>query len=65
MSNAFDDMYRAVSEAQQQIRAVDSQMSRMANLCRGRLRNVDDHYTLAALKRELANYNVKTGKWKP
>jgi len=65
MSNAFDEMYRAVGEAQATIRAVDSQVERMARLCCGRLRKVDNEDTLAALKRELANYNLKTREWKP
>lgn len=64
MNNIFDDMRRAVSQAQDTLRAADSIANDMALLLRDRLRNVDNTYTLAALKRELRNFNLTTRIWK-
>jgi multidrug resistance efflux pump len=65
MSNAFDDVRAAVSAAKFQLQAADSVATNMAALLMGRLRKVQSDAALAALKRELADYNIQTGKWKP
>lgn len=64
MSNAFDDVHEAVEQAKLQLAAADEVAYNMAQLLRGRLRKVDSHSTLAALKRELQDFNAVTGKWK-
>lgn len=64
MTNAFDEVRAAVEEAREQLRAADSVAYNMAHLLRGRLRKVEDRYVLAALKRELHDFNATTGKWK-
>ena len=65
MSNPFDETRRAVVLAEQQIRATDQIATDMARLLRGRLNKVDSPWILKDLKRELANYNIRTGEWKP
>jgi hypothetical protein len=64
MSNAFDDVRAAVDHARFQLEAADSVATNMAILLRGRLRKVSSHSALAALKRELQDFNIQTGKWK-
>jgi hypothetical protein len=64
MSNAFDDVRTAVEQAQFQLEAADSVATNMAKLLVGRLRRVNRHNALAALKRDLQDYNIQTGKWK-
>ena len=64
MSNPFDQVRQAVIDARTQLRAADSVAGSMASLLRGRLRNVDDRYVLAALKRELRDFNLTTKTWK-
>lgn len=65
MSNPFDETRRAVDMARLQLRAADKSATDMAALLCGRLRKVDAHWALIELKRELANYNIRTGEWKP
>lgn len=62
--NAFDDVRAAVALANTQLAAADEVAVNMAGLLVGRLRKVyrEDH--LRALKRELADFNIQTGKWK-
>ncbi len=61
----FDEMYAAVTEAKQTIAIADSHVSRMADMCRDRLRTGKvSTYTLERLKRELRNFNIHTGTWK-
>jgi hypothetical protein len=64
MNNPFDETRAAVKAAREQLNAADAIAYSMANLLRGRLRKVDDRYTLAELKRELQDFNAVTGKWK-
>lgn len=64
MSNVWDDMRLAVSKSRDTLRAADSVSTDMANLLRGRLRNVLNEYALADLKRELRDFNIKTREWK-
>ena len=63
-NNAFDDVRAAVTMARFQLEAADSVATNMADLLRGRLRKVATRSSLAALKRELSDYNIATGKWK-
>ena len=63
MSNPFDDVRVAVQDARAKLRAADSVAYSMAELLRGRLRQVDSKYLLRALKSELRQYNANTGKW--
>lgn len=63
MNNHFDTMRAAMDEARQVQAAADSQANKMANMLRGRLRKVGS-YNLAALKRELRDFNMHTGEWK-
>jgi len=60
----FSEMRSAVCEAEQTVRLADAMAANMTRLIVGRLRNVHDSDLLSALKKELSNYNVRTGKWK-
>ena len=64
MDNEFDKMREAVSQARVQIAAVDNVVGAMAELMIGRLRtgNVSQR-ALTQLKKELAGFNMHTGKW--
>ena len=63
MSNAFDTMRAAVSEARMVMDAADNMAPRIAQLLPGRLRKcwIGD---LRALKRELRDFDMTTGQWK-
>lgn len=63
MSNAWDSLRQALSDAREVNRAADHYASQMAGMLRGRLRACDLN-DLAALKKELRDYNIHTGKWK-
>jgi hypothetical protein len=64
MSNAFDEVWAAERQARDQLAAADNVAKNMARLLVGRLRHVHDERALAALKRELQDFNIQTGKWK-
>ena len=64
MSNPFDEIRRAVSEASQQLRAADEVATDLARLLDGRLRRVTSTYVLSRLKEQLRDFNMHTGKWK-
>lgn len=59
----FDDVNRAVNEAQDHLSLADSVASRMAGMLRGRLRHVSTRM-LAELKKELRDFNARTKEWK-
>lgn len=61
--NAFDQMKQAVYEAELTMRAADRSANDMASILRGRLHHVSGS-TLAALKRELRDFNIQTYEWK-
>ena len=63
--NKFDLMREAISEAEHTIRAAESKTEWMADILshNGRLRSVSPS-VLRRLKRELANFNMHTGRWK-
>ena len=63
MSNPFDEMRAAVSNAQSTLNAADEAAKTMAVLLKGRLRKVSP-WVLAALKRELSEFNAHTKEWK-
>jgi hypothetical protein len=65
MSNAFDDVRAAVDQAKFQLQAADDVAGNIAYLLQGRMRKVWNTSVLAALKRELSEFNIQTGKWKP
>lgn len=62
----FDQMVQAVEQAHNTIKRADMVAGNMARILKGRLRtaNVPSH-VLSDLKRELANFNMHTGQWKP
>lgn len=64
MNNPWDEVNAALYQAEELIRALDKHAYRMARLLRGRLRHASCS-DVEALKRELADYNIRTGKWKP
>lgn len=63
MSNKFDEMRAAVSEAKDTFAAADSTAHKMAGMLAGRLRHVGGS-ELEQLKRELREFNMKTHRWK-
>lgn len=63
MTNMFDEMRAAVSQAETTLRAADSVADSMARLLRGRLKSVPG-YVLSDLKRELRDFNIHTKEWK-
>jgi hypothetical protein len=63
--NAFDDVRAAVEQAKFQLAAADGVANNMAKLLCGRLRKVGSTMALAELKRELSDFNMHTGRWKP
>lgn len=63
MSNAFDQIHEAIEQAKIVNRTCDRQAEKLAQLLDGRLRHVTS-WTLKSLKKQLENYNMRTGKWK-
>lgn len=63
IENPFDAMRSAVQQARDLNRAVDSQANTIADLLQGRLRTLTPG-RLAALKRELRDFNMHTGVWR-
>lgn len=63
MDNAFDTMREALAQARQAQAAADNYANGMANMLRGRLRHVSGG-VLADLKKELRDFNIRTGEWK-
>lgn len=63
--NTFDDMREAVQDARTKLRAADNVVGAMAEMCAGRLRTANvSPSALEKLKKELADYNIHTAKWK-
>ena len=64
------EMQKAIDEASNVQKRADACAGKMAQLLVGRLRSVSrgDNYwnkqALAKLKRELQDYNIRTGQWK-
>jgi hypothetical protein len=58
-------MESAVREAHLTLRRADNVLRRTAHMLRFRLQVASvDHCTLCDLKRELQNYDMRTGTWK-
>lgn len=60
----LDQMNSAIREAEGVLRDADEVALKLALLLRGRLRKVGSGYLLGQLKRELRDFNIRTGKWK-
>ena len=64
----YFEMREAVKDAEETIENSNRQMASLADLLQGRLRIVSNAYNgddlLANLKRELSQFNAKTGTWK-
>jgi len=64
------EMIDGLNQAETTLRAADNCAKDVAKLLVGRLRKAtpnnycNEHDVLRALKRELSQYNSKTGKWK-
>lgn len=63
MQNPFDELIAALNQAESVQRVVQDNSNRLARLLTGNLRHVGGYY-LRQLKKELADYNMHTGKWK-
>ena len=65
MTLNYHDIQEARDAAVEDIRKADIATRNAANLAAGRLKIANvSHSTLAALKKELKNYNIQTGEWK-
>jgi len=60
---AWTEIENALSAARAADYAIRQHATSMAALLKGRLRDVNSHSTLKALKRELREYNIRTGRW--
>lgn len=61
----FDEVHEAVNEAKNTIRMADTAVGKMASIVAGRLRKAEVPWgVLKALKNELRDYNIHTGKWR-
>lgn len=63
MNNPFDEMRAALAAAGETQKAADQHATQCAMLVTGRLRHVSP-YMLKDLKRELADFNAHTMRWK-
>lgn len=62
----INQMAQALEEARITLARADRVAGQLANMLRGRLRSGNiPSYVLKDLKKELANYNMHTGEWKP
>jgi len=65
--NVFDETRAAVKAAELQIQAADETTQQMADLVKKRLRLLKTWQgveTLRAMKKELRNFDMVTGRWK-
>lgn len=64
MSLSLSQMEEALADARRTLNAADQLTKQMAGLVAGRLRKGNvSHSVLCELKRELAEYNMRTGRW--
>lgn len=61
----IDELREAVSDARSKLRSADRVADDLADLLVGRLRKGVSAYKLKQLKRELRDFNIHTGSWKP
>jgi len=60
----FDDMERAITEANATLRKADFIAGQMLNMVKGRLRKANVYAeTLCEIKRELKKFNMHTKTW--
>ncbi len=64
MSDPHQAVQQLVSEARRLENASGQYAEAMAGLLVGHMQRVTSALTLKALKKELANYNIHTGRWK-
>ena len=57
------EMLGAVRAAKSELEAADTVAENLARLLIGRTRNVNSHWVLAELKKELKSFNAHTGRW--
>lgn len=60
----YDEFASAVESAEHTLRFADRAAERLASLLVGRLRKIDRPWVLAALKKELQDFNAHTKEWK-
>lgn len=60
----WSEAQEAFADAENTIKRADFIATDMANLLRGRLRKVKNSCTLADLKRELRDFDLRTNSWK-
>lgn len=60
----YPEMMTAIEDARATITRADSAVAQVSRLIVGRLQKCDTS-TLVALKKELRNFNIHTGSWKP
>lgn len=60
----FDEMCKAIRDAENQLNVADGIAEKLARLLAGRLRKVGSGYLLARLKLELRDFNAHTKTWK-
>lgn len=60
----FDDFAAAAESARVTLRYADRMVEKLGWMMCGRLHTLDAH-TLRELKRELRNFDMTTGRWKP
>lgn len=66
MEMDYDDVARAVRTARERVKMGDKIVREVSDLMAGRLRTADiPAHTLKELKRELRDFNIHTGTWKP
>jgi hypothetical protein len=61
----YDEMSAALKEAERTMNVADTVATWIARLLVGRLRKVSSESTLVALKRELRDFDSRTGRWAP
>lgn len=61
----YEEAEAALRATERTLNVLDNFASTLARLLMGRLRKVNSGTALKALKAELANYDSRTGKWKP
>lgn len=62
-NNPWDDLRDGLNQARELERAAQYYAAQMGRMLRGKLHHCN-HSDLEALKRELSNYNLRTGKWR-
>lgn len=60
----IDDMESAVRSAEDELRRANAVATKLARLLKGRLRQRENGWVLAQLKKELSQFNAVTRTWK-